>query len=69
MEENTSDIRLYAINKETGEKYEIGRRIPETPKLALGGFVDCEMPIESLGENLEAEITVKLKTITKKTIH
>ncbi len=65
MGDDAVDSMLYAINKETGEEFAVGG-IVEMPKLAHGGIVDCEMPMESLGENLEAEITVKLKTITKK---
>lgn len=65
MGDDAVDSILYAINKETGESFAVGRTV-EIPELAPGGIEDCEPPIGTLAEDTAGEITVRLKTIKKK---
>lgn len=65
MGDDVLDSMLYAINKETGEEFAVGG-ITKIPKLAPGGIVNDIEPVSNLGDDFEAEITVRLKTITKK---
>ena len=62
MGDDTIDSMLYAINRETGEKFKIGTQVP---KLAPGGIQkEIKEPILTGGRDFD--FIVKLKTITKK---
>lgn len=61
MGNDTVDEMLYAINRETGEKFKIGTQV----KLAPGGIQkEIKEPILTGGRDFD--FIVKLKTITKK---
>jgi len=65
MGDDAVDSMLYAINRETGEKFAIGKEITQIPKLAPGGILkETKEPILTGGRDFD--FTVKLKTITKK---
>lgn len=61
MGDDKLDSMLYAIDRETGEKFAIGK--------TTSRLTDVEIEnnsIANLGETLEAEMIINLKTITKK---
>lgn len=64
MGDDAVDSMLYAINKETGEKFAIGGVIG-TPELAPGGIID-EKPCVFGETEGSFECAVQIKTITKK---
>ena len=65
MGDDAVDSMLYAVNRETGEKFAIGKEITQIPKLAPGGILKkTKEPILTGGRDFD--FTVKLKTITKK---
>lgn len=65
MGDDAIDAMIYAINRETGEKTEIGKGCA-LPKLAPGGLEFKDVFFEEFIGKEEFEIAVKPKTITKK---
>lgn len=67
MEDKKVKSRLFAVNKETGEEIEIGRQVACIPTLAKGGALEESMNKRAdIGESLQIECMIALKTITKK---
>ena len=58
---------VYAIDEETGESFKIGEII-DLPRLETGGIVEKDKCFiaEELKEGIEAEFSIKIKTIKKK---
>jgi len=65
MGDDKLNAMLYAIHRDTKEKFAIGKVISE---LTTDEMLEVEEnnTIANLGENLSTEMIIKLKTITKK---
>ena len=63
MGDDKLDAMLYAIDRETKEKFVIGKGISE---LTTDEISEENNTIANLGENLSTEMIIKLRKITKK---